>query len=190
MATPDGLTLLDHITNLAHQLKMNSIAEGVESETTLKYLMGIGCEQAQGYYISKPLDLSSFVKFINQEHDWDVSKEGAIYKTIIDYTDWVRKVTSSLYIDNRNVRIIPDEPENTPTGAFLCDVVKNTDLDHYEELYTLYKKSFEVAKMLLSAQSSYDQDMLNSLLPDFLKVCGDVHKLLYKAYSSEIQTVP
>jgi EAL domain-containing protein (putative c-di-GMP-specific phosphodiesterase class I) len=39
---------------LAHKLGLEVIAEGVETEAQLKYLLSIGCEQIQGYFISKP----------------------------------------------------------------------------------------------------------------------------------------
>ena len=40
---------------LAHKLGLTVVAEGVETEAQLKYLLSIGCEKIQGYLISKPL---------------------------------------------------------------------------------------------------------------------------------------
>lgn len=44
------------ITVLAHTLQMNVIAEGVETKAQLHYIHQLGCEQAQGYLISKPMN--------------------------------------------------------------------------------------------------------------------------------------
>lgn len=41
------------------------IAEGVETEYQLDYLRSFGCHYAQGYYFSKPLDLDSLVKLVD-----------------------------------------------------------------------------------------------------------------------------
>ncbi|MGH1439831.1 MAG: putative bifunctional diguanylate cyclase/phosphodiesterase [Cellvibrionaceae bacterium] len=41
------------------------IAEGVETEYQLDYLRDFGCHYAQGYYLSKPLDLDSFVDLVD-----------------------------------------------------------------------------------------------------------------------------
>lgn len=188
MATEDGLTLLDHSVNLAHQLKLNCVAEGVESEATMRYLMGNGCEHIQGYYISRPLDRSSFIKFINDNHVWNVSQDGAIYKTIIDYIDWIRKVTSTLYIENANLRITPDEHAITPTGKLLIKIIRDINTEYYDALYIKYKKSFEIAQMLISAKSSHDHLMVNKLLPEYFEICGDVCKLLYQAYHDELHS--
>ena len=50
---------------LAHKLGLDVVAEGVETEAQLKYLLSIGCEKIQGYLISKPLpadELESFIR--------------------------------------------------------------------------------------------------------------------------------
>jgi EAL domain-containing protein (putative c-di-GMP-specific phosphodiesterase class I) len=187
MSTPEGLTLLDHSINLAHQLQMNSVAEGVETDSLMKYLMGIGCEHIQGYYISKPLELSSFIEFINNEHDWDIMQHGQIYKAIIDFTDWERKIYTSLHVGSENIRIVDFEAENSPVGKFLSEVASTVDIQLYNKLYTSYKKSYEVAKFLLNAKSSGDQNLVKKLLPDFFKTCGKVSALLQDAYSKECQ---
>ena len=43
------------VVDLAASLNIASIAEGVEDEETLSMLMEMGCDQAQGYFFSKPV---------------------------------------------------------------------------------------------------------------------------------------
>ena len=40
---------------LAHNMRLHVVAEGVENEDTLRRLSEAGCEQAQGYFLSKPI---------------------------------------------------------------------------------------------------------------------------------------
>jgi diguanylate cyclase (GGDEF)-like protein len=49
---------------LAHKLGLDVVAEGVETEAQLKYLLSIGCEKIQGYLISKPLPADEVEQFI------------------------------------------------------------------------------------------------------------------------------
>ncbi len=53
------------IIAMAHQLKIKVIAEGVETENQYLFLRDHGCDQVQGFYISKPLsthDLEDFIR--------------------------------------------------------------------------------------------------------------------------------
>ncbi|PSL40228.1 diguanylate cyclase/phosphodiesterase [Planomicrobium soli] len=43
------------IISLAHKLKMEVVAEGIEDETQLAYLQEENCDEGQGYYFSRPL---------------------------------------------------------------------------------------------------------------------------------------
>ena len=48
------------IIQLAHQLDMTVVAEGVETEQQAEILSGLGCDELQGYYFSKPLAAQDF----------------------------------------------------------------------------------------------------------------------------------
>jgi diguanylate cyclase (GGDEF)-like protein len=52
------------IATLAHNLQLTVIAEGVETEAQLTYVEALGCEQVQGYLISKPLTAHAAEGFI------------------------------------------------------------------------------------------------------------------------------
>jgi EAL domain-containing protein (putative c-di-GMP-specific phosphodiesterase class I) len=53
-------------------LKIRSVAEGVESKEVLEKLKNLGCDQAQGYYISPPLSKEDFGEWLN-DSSWEVS---------------------------------------------------------------------------------------------------------------------
>jgi EAL domain-containing protein (putative c-di-GMP-specific phosphodiesterase class I) len=55
------IAIIRGIINLAHNLQMKVIAEGVETEEQHAILAREGCDQYQGYYFSKPLPASEIV---------------------------------------------------------------------------------------------------------------------------------
>jgi diguanylate cyclase (GGDEF)-like protein len=55
-----GLTLVSVIINLAHALKLHTVAEGVETEEQLRQLRLLGCDEMQGYLFGKPVPVESF----------------------------------------------------------------------------------------------------------------------------------
>ena len=52
---PESAELVRTITTLAHNLGMNVVAEGVETQAQLSKLRDMACEYAQGYLFAKPL---------------------------------------------------------------------------------------------------------------------------------------
>jgi len=52
----DGSEMVRVIAEIAHNMGMDVVAEGVETADQLDWLRDIGCEYAQGFYFSKPVD--------------------------------------------------------------------------------------------------------------------------------------
>lgn len=52
--------IIKYIIFIAKQLKIKTVAEGVESLEQVEYLEKIGCDTIQGYYYSKPLSKNDF----------------------------------------------------------------------------------------------------------------------------------
>ncbi len=57
---PEGLALVSTIINLAHSLKLNVVAEGVETEEQSRLLRLLDCDEMQGFMFSKPLPREIF----------------------------------------------------------------------------------------------------------------------------------
>ena len=55
--------------DLAHNLGMQVVAEGVENEESLKLLNILGCELGQGYFISHPLLANDFEKWVIKQNN-------------------------------------------------------------------------------------------------------------------------
>jgi diguanylate cyclase (GGDEF)-like protein/PAS domain S-box-containing protein len=56
----EGLALVSTIVSLAHSLKLNAVAEGVETEEQFRLLRVLNCDEMQGYLFSKPLPQGIF----------------------------------------------------------------------------------------------------------------------------------
>ncbi len=64
----DDVVLIQAIIVMAHQLGIKVVAEGVETEVQKDILIESGCDFAQGYYFSRPLDGHAFLDFYE---NWD-----------------------------------------------------------------------------------------------------------------------
>lgn len=52
--------VVDWIIRLSHELGLRVVAEGVETESQLCYLQRVGCDEVQGFLLSRPLPASAF----------------------------------------------------------------------------------------------------------------------------------
>ncbi|MBI1964716.1 MAG: EAL domain-containing protein [Betaproteobacteria bacterium] len=63
----DGGVLAQAIISLGHSLKLKIVAEGVEDDAQLKFLKAYRCDEAQGYYFSKPVPPEECARLLARE---------------------------------------------------------------------------------------------------------------------------
>ena len=51
----EGKVFFQAIVSMAHALGMAVVAEGVENSEQLEILRELGCDEAQGYFIARPM---------------------------------------------------------------------------------------------------------------------------------------
>jgi EAL domain-containing protein (putative c-di-GMP-specific phosphodiesterase class I) len=62
----DCRTIVEILCDLARKLGSKSVAEGMETEAILEHLDDIGCDMAQGYFLSRPLTVEAVAAFVRQ----------------------------------------------------------------------------------------------------------------------------
>lgn len=58
--------VLESIIQLAHKLKMDTLAEGVETLEQAQALQRLGCSVCQGFFYAEPLPAEAFIEFVNR----------------------------------------------------------------------------------------------------------------------------
>lgn len=59
--------MVDYILTIAKELKLTTIAEGVETKEQKDYLLEKGCDIIQGYYYAKPMPEEEFEEYMKKE---------------------------------------------------------------------------------------------------------------------------
>ncbi len=62
----DDAAIVSAIIRLAHSLRLEVVAEGVETAEQLEFLQREGCDLLQGYYFSRPLDAAGFTELLHR----------------------------------------------------------------------------------------------------------------------------
>jgi EAL domain-containing protein (putative c-di-GMP-specific phosphodiesterase class I) len=63
----DDVAIVKSIIALAHSLRLEVVAEGVENESQLAFLRGNSCDLMQGYYFGKPMAAEQFMHFFLEQ---------------------------------------------------------------------------------------------------------------------------
>ncbi len=66
---PQDFAITQGIINLAQSLNLEVVAEGVENEDQLHLLVEMGCEQAQGFFFSKPCRATEIQTWLYENHN-------------------------------------------------------------------------------------------------------------------------
>ena len=61
---PEDRAIVSAIVQMARSLHLRSIAEGVETAAQLEFLSEQGCDEAQGYFYSRPIPPEAFEVFV------------------------------------------------------------------------------------------------------------------------------
>jgi len=65
--TEKSHVLLHHIIKMVHELDINVICEGIETEEQAKLLQGLGCRLAQGFFYARPMTEEKFAERLGKE---------------------------------------------------------------------------------------------------------------------------
>jgi len=75
----DDFNIVEGVVGLAHAFERDVIAEGVETPEIANRLLQLGCEEAQGYWIAKPMPesaLTDWVRGYRIPADWQGAGAG------------------------------------------------------------------------------------------------------------------
>jgi len=90
--------------SMARELRMTSVAEGVESDGAYNFLIACGCEQAQGYFIARPMSLDDFTGFLAEPRSLAGSQIGRVHQAILNLVHQRKNVLDAAFC----VRLGPD----------------------------------------------------------------------------------
>ena len=63
----NSIRIIESVINMAKNMKLPIIVEGVETANQLEFLTGLGCRYIQGYHFYRPMPILDFEKLISDE---------------------------------------------------------------------------------------------------------------------------
>ncbi len=73
IANPQDRVIIASTIDLAHNLGLEAVAEGVETEAQMEALRSLGCDVIQGFLVARPISNDDLAAWVQQTH-WPVRK--------------------------------------------------------------------------------------------------------------------
>lgn len=86
-----GVSIITAVLDMARQLDIPTIAEGIETDEQFKLLELLGCEYAQGYYYYRPMSISDYEKLVDDKDN--VADKLIILKTRKNDKSYLKEIT-------------------------------------------------------------------------------------------------
>jgi sensor c-di-GMP phosphodiesterase-like protein len=74
-------TVIAHIIDMANELRLEIIAEGIETAAQAEYLRSRGVRYGQGWFFAKPMPREEFLAYYRLHKDQEVKPEPALPPT-------------------------------------------------------------------------------------------------------------
>ncbi|MFC1673529.1 EAL domain-containing protein [Pseudomonadota bacterium] len=170
---------------MARELSIKTIAEGVETEAAYTFLLASGCNEAQGFWMARPMPIEDFIQMIKDDPKWPASELGFLYNAWVNHLSYRRKVLDTVYTMTMTN---PDEwhlmpkldlrhsPAYCRLGQWYRDMSRaGFSKDVYAKLEELHREMHAAGDVLVKTVTARsDTDAVIEATDDFLKFSEQV----------------
>ncbi len=159
-----GIGILESVVNMASQMRIPVIVEGVETQTQENFLLKMGCRYTQGYYYYKPMPIEDFEKLICDERKLDLSGL------------WCRQIESVHLREFLDNNLFNDTVINNILGpaAFYDMYENNIEITRVNEQY------FRLAGISQKEEEDYNKKFWNHVRDDDAQLLFSIFAQAYE----------
>jgi EAL domain-containing protein (putative c-di-GMP-specific phosphodiesterase class I) len=161
-ASKKDFRVLRHLVSMGHQLGLEVISEGIETEEMYDLTLSTGSTSAQGYFFGHPLALKAYLALLEKGPHWSNYPFGIEYLAQMDLIDFRRDVIrAALTImkykqDEIRQRALVRLPEldhrSCVLGEWFSGVGREWESQPgFEELSKEHRRMHEIAERLIQA---------------------------------------
>ena len=152
---PDDAAIVLAVISMAHSLKLDVIAEGVETEAQLNYLRRHRCDQIQGHYLSRPLPAQPITDLLGPNNPFLPQVEGGTDSILLIIDDDTLMLTTlSDLFDGEGYRVLTARSAAegfamlalNDVQVILCDqnMPAMSGTAFFDQVKELYPKTFRI----------------------------------------------
>lgn len=184
-----NLNVVKSSISMARELRMTSVAEGVESSGAYNFLTANGCEEAQGFFIARPMALDTYLAFVAEEPYLAGSPIGRVHQAVYNLMYFRKCLLDAAFCRKVDMNDLlpsvmqPDSDhsmEHSRFGAWMINSQEQLEgYRSYRELERPVKQLFEQGEVFMQQlHAGADEAHLNELITSFDKQFGNITQLL------------
>lgn len=165
---------------MARDMSIKTIAEGVETEAAYTFLLASGCNEAQGFWMSKGLPIEEFMQMLTDDPAWPSSELGFLYNAWVNHLSYRRKVLDTVYTLTMTS---PDEWDQMPRldlrhnaaycrlGQWYRDMKRAGFSENvYKKLETLHREMHAAGEVLVkTVKAKHETEAIIEATNDFMQ---------------------
>ena len=192
-------TIVEACIRMAHDLDLEIVAEGVETEDIYLFLQNSGCTVAQGYWIGRPMPLEDFLTFIASGKPWPALPIGLFYLAQLDHIHWRKQLIERIHFGRtagaKSKGEFWREPELDHRQCKLGQWYYGEGRRHkgvawYDELEAPHKELHEVGKALIEiATNGAQQSELVPLMRKLSQLSAQLINNLQELENAELAEI-
>jgi diguanylate cyclase (GGDEF)-like protein/PAS domain S-box-containing protein len=177
---PDDLVILDGVIALSNAFNRTVIAEGVETLEHGEILLQLGCEQAQGFGIARPMPAQDMLDWLKHWHinsTWTKTVPAnrdnlSVIFSSIAHREWINSIKN--HIQSQNKTCPPNLHQPCRLGVWLSIDGSNRYKTHpsFEAIEALHNQVHKLAENLLEIRADGKQAQALTLLDELVE-CHD-----------------
>lgn len=181
-------TIVQSSINMAHQLGIEVVAEGIESAALYDFLLNAGCTEAQGFWLARPLSLSGLLSFLETDQRWSGMPIGLIHMAQHDHIMWRRSLVEQVMArtfaapDSTSVCVVNAEMDHTrcKLGQWYYGIGQEyRGVPSFDALDAPHQELHRVGQQLAEAVRTHaTREEVTALLRSLTSKSGEVMALL------------
>ena len=189
---PEDLAIIEGVLELSDTFDRKVIAEGVENITIGTILLSMGCEEAQGYAIAKPMEASAILEWMES---WKAPTEWTtqqiftknnipIVYAIVEHRAWIKRVCDFLTHQNQKAPLVGIEQCNF--GKWLHGIGSEilSDQTMHSAIVAQHKEIHRLAKILIEEHINGEMESIKDGIKQLESMRDDIAKKLLQFITS------
>jgi diguanylate cyclase (GGDEF)-like protein/PAS domain S-box-containing protein len=183
---PDDLAILDGIIGLSVAFRRDVIAEGVESIEHGEMLIRLGCFNAQGYIIAKPMPPEALPEWVDHwkpDRKWlrtnRIRRDNIpLLFAAVEHKSWLTKVIA--YLNNERQELVPLDSTQCHFGLWI-DEHGDTQYGGYlffPEIKQVHEEIHHIAQKLIGQKNSANATHFQKSIDELLQKSDHLMNLL------------